>query len=154
MSSLHISAATYADITAHARETFPSECCGFVVARSGREEVVRVTNMQDRLHAADPQTYPRTAATAYYMGNEQLPVIRALERGDLSIEAVYHSHPQHDAYFSEEDHRVAAPDGIPVYPQAVQIVISVYDGTVKVAKAFRWDEGAKRYGEVPLQVSG
>ena len=115
--------------------------------------MVPVSNIQDRLHALDPQQYPRTAATAYSMGAEQLPIVRAHEHGELSIAAVYHSHPQHDAYFSEEDRRNAAPGGEPMYPRAGQIVVSVYDGKVKAVKAFGWDDQRRDFGAVELHVT-
>lgn len=153
MTQVEITQATYAAITAHAAEAFPGECCGFIIERGGREEVVRVSNMQDQLHALDPQTYPRTSATAYTMGKEQLPVLRGAEKGELAIRAVYHSHPQHDAYFSDEDRRNAAPDDEPTFPDAGQIVISVYDRVVKGAKAFRWDPAAKQYADAPLAIA-
>ena len=152
MNPVKICSDTYAAIAAHAAEAFPGECCGFIVERNGREEVVRVTNMQDKLHALDPQTYPRTSATAYTMGREQLPVLRGAEKGELAIRAVYHSHPQHDAYFSDEDRRNAAPDNEPTFPDAGQIVISVYDAVVKGAKSFRWDPIDKAYVDAPLEV--
>lgn len=152
MTPVTVHQSTSTEISAHAAEAFPGECCGFIVDRDGREEVVRVTNMQDKLHALDPKTYPRTSATAYTMGKEQLPVLRAAEKGELVIRAIYHSHPQHDAYFSDEDRRNAAPDNQPTFPDAGQIVISVYDGTVKGAKAFRWNDEVKQYAEAPLEV--
>lgn len=152
MKAVNISQHTSAEISAHAAEAFPGECCGFIVDRGGREEVVRVSNMQDKLHAIDPVTYPRTSATAYTMGKEQLPVLRGAEKGELVIRAVYHSHPQHDAYFSVEDRRNAAPDNEATFPDAGQIVISVYDGAVKGAAAFRWDATAKQYVDAPLEV--
>lgn len=153
MKPVDITQATYIAITAHAAETFPGECCGFIVDRNGVQEVVRVSNMQDKLHALDPQTYPRTSATAYTMGKEQLPVLRGAEQGELVIRAVYHSHPQHDAYFSDEDRRNAAPDNEATFPDAGQIVISVYDGVVKGAKAFRWQPAAKQYVDAALEVN-
>lgn len=145
--------ASYDEITTHAVEAFPDECCGFIIERQGRQETVRVTNEQDRLHALDPVGYPRTATTAYSMGKEQLPVIRAHERVELTIVAVYHSHPQHEAYFSEEDRKNAAPGGEPTYPRAGQVVISVYDGAVKAAKAFRWDDRQRDFVDADLHVT-
>jgi proteasome lid subunit RPN8/RPN11 len=153
MNPVTISHDAYQAITAHAGDAFPGECCGFIVDHGGRVQVVRVSNMQDKLHALDPQTYPRTSATAYTMGKEQLPVLRGAEKGELVIVAVYHSHPQHDAYFSDEDRRSAAPDNEPTFPDAGQIVISVYDGTVKGAKAFRWHAASKQYVDTPLAIA-
>jgi proteasome lid subunit RPN8/RPN11 len=153
MVPVQITRATYAAITDHAIETFPSECCGFIVERQGREKVVRVTNIQDELHARDPKTHPRTSAIAYSMGNEVVDVLRDQDSGEIVIRSVYHSHPQHDAYFSEEDLRNATPFGDPTFPDAAQIVISVYDRSCRDAKAFRWDAAMKQYVEAPLEIT-
>ncbi len=147
-----ISQPNYNDITAHAVETFPRECCGIIVRRGGRQEVVRVTNAQDEMHARDPDAFERTAATAFLMGPEAEPVLLDHLRGRLVIEAFYHSHPQHDAYFSATDRRNALVWDEPSYPDAAQIVISVYDGVAKDAKAFRWDAAQRDFVGVELQI--
>jgi proteasome lid subunit RPN8/RPN11 len=138
-------------LRAHAVETFPEECCGIIVARDGQLAVVRVTNVQNRKHAEHPEQFPRTAATAYTMGPEAAPVLVDHERGRLVIRAIYHSHPQHAAYFSAEDKKQATVWGEPSYPDAAQIVLSVIDGAVRDAKAFRWDESARDFVEVELR---
>lgn len=142
----------YDQISAHAVETFPSECCGIIVRRGGRQEVVRVTNVQDQMHARDPVTYERTSATAFLMGPEAEPVLLEHMRGSLVVEAFYHSHPQHDAYFSPTDRRNALVWDEPSYPDAGQVVISVYDRVVKDAKAFRWDAGERDFVTVDLKI--
>ena len=65
MEALTLERAALDAIFAHARATHPDECCGAVVAADGRQRVHRFTNIQGRLHAADPAAYPRDAATAY-----------------------------------------------------------------------------------------
>jgi proteasome lid subunit RPN8/RPN11 len=143
----------YDAIAAHAIETFPEECCGIVVERAGSIEAVRVTNVQNERHASDPERFPRTAATAYTMGPEAAPVLIDHERGRLAIVAFYHSHPQHDAYFSAEDRKQATVWDEPSYPDAGQIVVSVYDARVKEAKAFRWDDQRRDFVEADLVLS-
>jgi proteasome lid subunit RPN8/RPN11 len=140
-------------LRAHAQATFPEECCGIVVERDGRLDVVRVTNVQNQKHAEYPEQFPRTAATAYTMGPEAAPVLVDHERGRLVIRAIYHSHPQHAAYFSAEDKKQATVWDEPSYPDAAQIVLSVIDGTVRDAKAFRWDGSRRDFIEVPIQVA-
>jgi proteasome lid subunit RPN8/RPN11 len=152
MHPLEITYATYHALTAHAVEAFPHECCGFVVRRGERQEVVRVTNVQDQKHAEDPARFPRTAATAYTMGPEAAPVLIDHERGALTIVAIYHSHPEHDAYFSAEDRTQATVWDEPSYPDAGQIVISVYGSALRAVKAFRWDPAARDFVEAPLHV--
>ena len=147
-----ITPATRDAIAAHALETFPEECCGIVVRKGERQEVVRVTNVQNEKHAGDPERGPRTAATAYTMGPEAAPALIAHERGELTIEAVYHSHPQRDAYFSAEDKKQATVWDEPSYPDAAQIVVSVYDRKVKEIKAFCWDADGRDFVEGDLHV--
>ncbi|MCK6554493.1 M67 family metallopeptidase [Candidatus Binatia bacterium] len=153
MTTVTLAAGSLDAMRAHARATYPDECCGFVIERLGGEEVVPVTNIQNELHARDPHQYPRTAATAYTMGREQVAVIDGVERGQLVLRAIYHSHPEHDAYFSAEDRKQAVgPWGEPNYPQAAQIVLSVRGGAVAAVKAFAWDLVAGDYVEADLGV--
>jgi len=140
------------ELHAHARSTFPEECCGMVVERAGRLSVIRVTNVQNAKHAENPDQFPRTAATAYTMGPEAAPVLVDHDRGRLAIRVFYHSHPQHGAYFSAEDTRQATVWDEPSYPDATQIVLSVIDGDVRDMKAFRWDEAARDFLPVPLHI--
>ena len=65
----------------------------------GREEVRRIANIQNAMHAKDPHTYPRDATIAYLMEpKELLAVLKAIDAG-AELTAFYHSHPNHDAYF-------------------------------------------------------
>lgn len=145
--------ALLAEIHAAARAAFPDEACGFVVERGGGLEVVRVTNIQNQKHAEDPALFPRTAATAYTMGPEAVPILVGHERGALTIHAIFHSHPQHAAYFSAEDKRQATVWDEPSYPDATQLVVSVIDGEVRDVKAFRWQAAARDFVEVPLPAT-
>jgi len=140
------------ELHAHARATFPEECCGIVIERDGQLAVVRVTNVQNQKHAEHPEQFPRTAEIAYTMGPEAAPVLVDHDRGRLTIRAIYHSHPQHAAYFSTEDKKQATVWDEPSYPDAAQIVISVIDGQVRDTKAFRWDDATRDFLEVPLFV--
>lgn len=152
--TLSISAATLAALHAHACEAYPDECCGMIVERDGREEVARITNVQNELHARDPQQFPRTARTAYSMRWADVePLLDAAYKGKLRLHAVYHSHPEHDAYFSAED-RAAAEAWLddPNYAAAGQIVLSVRNRQVQAAKAFGLDTAARDYTEIPLLI--
>jgi proteasome lid subunit RPN8/RPN11 len=141
-----------AEIQAHAEETYPDECCGVVVGRAdGTLAVMRLRNVQDEMHRKDPTRYPRTASIAYTPHAQDFK--RAHEEWEQPgnrLVAFYHSHPEHDAYFSAEDLAQATPFGEPSYPQAAQIVVSVRAGKAVDAKAFRWSEDASTYVETPL----
>jgi len=152
--TLTITRTSLAALEAHACETYPDECCGMLIERDGREEVVPVTNIQNALHAQDPEQFPRTAAIAYTMGREAAPILLATERGELRLRTFYHSHPEHDAYFSAEDRKQAMGGwDEPNYPDAAQIVMSVRGGSVGATKAFAWSAAARAYVEIPLIVT-
>lgn len=144
----------WSEIRAHAEETYPEECCGLVVVREGTPQVVRIRNVQNELHARDPEAFPRTAKTAYSMDYKEVaPLLEAAYQGEIEIVAFYHSHPDHDAYFSAED-RAAAQGWLddPNYAKAAQLVVSVKQGTVVDVQAYAWDPQQGDYQGVPLQI--
>ncbi|HYC56476.1 MAG TPA: M67 family metallopeptidase [Candidatus Binatia bacterium] len=140
------------EIRQHSLQEYPDECCGVVVGcADGNEKVMRIRNVQNEMHEKDPERYPRTARTAYAGHPADLRV--ALEAADApgaSLIAFYHSHPDHDAYFSEEDVAQATPFGEPSYPDALQIVVSVRDRQVRGYKAFAWSADAGSFVECEL----
>jgi len=139
------------EISRHARETFPEECCGVVLSKGAGDRVQPLKNIQNKLHSLDPQTYPRTAVIAYAMDPLELEsVLNQAEANGQKLKAFYHSHPDHDAYFSEEDKAFASPFGEPTFPEAAQIVISIYNRAVKVIRAFAWSPGRKDFAEIPI----
>lgn len=136
-----LSEATRHEIARHAREAFPDECCGVIFTDGNTDWTQRVQNIQNQLHALDPQTYPRTALIAYAMDPKELEaVIDAAHNRGARLKAFYHSHPNHDAYFSEEDKAFASPFGEPTFPGAAQIVVSIYGNTLKDMRVFLWSE--------------
>src|SRR5438445_8252118 len=77
-------------------------------------------------------------------------VIDNANRSGARHKAFYHSHPNHDAYFSPEDKAFASPFDEPTFPGAAQIVVSIYDRTVKRIAAFVWSNEKKDFIEVPV----
>ncbi|MGH7844571.1 MAG: Mov34/MPN/PAD-1 family protein [Candidatus Binatia bacterium] len=139
------------EIELHAIASFPEECCGVVISRSGGDVVERCRNIQNLIHAEDPAGNPRDATIAYAMDPQELmTILNAAETSGGKLKAFYHSHPNHEAYFSEEDKAGATPFGEPTYPEAAQIVISIYDSTVKRVRAYMWKPERKDFVEVPL----
>lgn len=128
-SDLTISTDVMEAIEAHALETYPSECCGFVFgpadAPAHLDEAKREENEADKYHRLDPETFPRTSTT-YFKINE----LRATRTLDAAAEAgrplkvIYHSHCDAGAYFSEEDAATFAHQGQLMWPCAF-IVVSV-----------------------------
>ena len=150
-STIELTENAWTEISRHARETFPEECCGIVLSNGIVDYVQPLKNIQNKLHALDPQTYPRTAVIAYAMDPLELEsVLREGEASGRKLKAFYHSHPDHDAYFSAEDKAFASPFGEPTYPGAVQIVVSIYNRAVKIIRAFAWSPADKDFTEVPI----
>lgn len=148
---------TLEEICEHAKEVYPEECCGVILSTDTQEFVKKCRNIQNQMHKDDPDTYPRDARTAYIMHPDDL--IKVHNESDIQnrpIKAFYHSHPNHEAYFSEKDKTDAMVWGEPAYPGVVYIVISIYEDTIRTIKAFDWDENTSDYLEetVNFDLSG
>jgi proteasome lid subunit RPN8/RPN11 len=152
MTPLTLERTALAEIFAHARATHPEECCGAVVEKDGHDVVRRFTNIQDRLHAEDPEANPRGAETAYAPEpSELLAAIREGEAPGACLKVFYHSHTRVGAYFSGEDRARALFGDEPAYPEVTYVVVSD-SRTPEEARAFRWDEAARDFVEVPLEI--
>ena len=158
--SWKVSRAAHEIMAERAAADYPDETCGFLFAEHGDSgggdgdfTVVPMENIQNRLHAEDPETYPRDARHAYCFDPlEMQRVIDEHERAGRALSGVYHSHPDHDSYFSETDSAAAAPFGEPSYPGVVYAVFSVRNGKVVDLKAFDWSEAEAGYEEVPVII--
>jgi proteasome lid subunit RPN8/RPN11 len=154
-----ISPQILAEIYAHARATYPEECCGFLLGPQGSatiDEVRRCVNEQNRYHALDPQRFPRTARAAYYLGGKDLRFLLESLSSQRSVKIIYHSHPDVGAYFSAEDTRAALgrePDDTvtPQYP-VDHIVIDAQASHIAGAKLFRWAPSQRTFIRVDEYV--
>ncbi len=137
---LPITAPAVAAMQAHAQACYPAECCGLLFGRAAGERFVAMENVADRLHALDPAEFPRTSRDAFAMNEAKVARhVREAESAGERWLAIVHSHIDCGAYFSAEDLRVAAPDGVPIYPQLDQIVIDCRPWGIEEARAFRWN---------------
>lgn len=133
-------------IYAQARAEFPSECCGYLKGRGADARLFPCKNFMDKLHALDPETYPRTSANGYnFGGRELMDFTRSLDSDDPPT-IVYHSHPRVGAYFSSEDEAAALSAGYPVD----YLVVDAQEDGVRGAILFRRvrDAGPNAYVEV------
>ena len=154
-SRLPISAPVLAEIYAHARETYPEECCGFLIGprdSAGVDEVRWCVNEQNRYHAFDPERFPRTARIAYYLGGKDLRFLMQSLDTPRPVKINYHSHIDVGSYFSAEDVRAALgrePDDTtePLYP-VDHIVIDAKADHIGGAKMFRWDQHQRAFVQV------
>ena len=139
---LTFSAAAIQAMQAHAFSHYPGECCGllFGTAANVVSRALPLENLADKLHALDPEENPRTSRDAYAFNEAK--AARQVREGEALGErwlGIFHSHIDCGAYFSSEDIRVAAPDGVPVYPTLFQTVIDCRQGRIIEARTFRWD---------------
>ena len=158
MKAASIRRASMDAIVAQAEREFPFECCGFIVGdnEGSVEEVRPIANIQNRMHAKDPAAFPRDARTAFLMEpKEHLTVMNEVDRRKLALLIVYHSHPDHDAYFSATDRGQACSfdPTEPDYPDTVYLVMSIRAGKFARAAAFAWDSEKKEFAETTLTIS-
>jgi proteasome lid subunit RPN8/RPN11 len=153
---LSIAASVMSELEAHALETYPNECCGFVSGPAAEPLVldayVREANEADKYHKLDPITFPRTART-YFKINE-LRAAKAFEAGEKSgrpIKVIYHSHCDAGAYFSQEDAATFASDNLLMWPCAF-IVVSVQNGAIADRKLWVHVPGTNDFRESKLTV--
>lgn len=127
----------------HASAWYPSECCGLLFAEIGPEVVVRAVcmdNLADRLHERNPEDFPRSGRDYFALNERQ--AARMSEEATASGErwlGIFHSHIDCAANFSDEDQAMAAPDGVPVDPRMWHVVMECREGSVRSARAYRWD---------------
>jgi proteasome lid subunit RPN8/RPN11 len=125
------------------------EVCGFVVLTGGVLQVIPVPNVADRYHERDPARFPRTSRTSYLMEpRAQLRVHESLLDGQGEIVAVWHSHVEVGAYFSDKDRADALVDGEPLLPGAEYLVFGVKGGKVEETRRYVLDGGG--FVERPL----
>ncbi len=141
-------------IIRHLETCYPAEGCGMLVRGPGGPlEVFPMKNV-----AADPEEGRRVhanrgAETMFVPDPKDLYRVNMLEydRG-ARIVGVFHSHPEHDAYFSDTDRQWSAPDGVESYPGAEYLVVSIRGGKANSAAAFRFDSATRRFESRPVPL--
>jgi len=137
-----------ATIRHQAVEEYPEESCGVILVRGAERRLLRCRNVQNELHARDPERNPRTARTAYHIDPQDLLRIGRLESEGFGVAVIYHSHVDAGAYFSETDRRQALIGDEPAYPDATYLVTAVIMGRVEATTAFRWDPTRRDFPSV------
>jgi proteasome lid subunit RPN8/RPN11 len=140
------------EIFRQAEAGYPEEICGLIVgalARPDTWQIRQVPNVANRDRQRDPSGVERDARTAYRMDDRAvLQVLREADGAGLEVLGFYHSHPDHDAYFSAMDTERATLHGTePLWPGAFYLVVSVRGGRAGQAKCFAWDAGRRAFAE-------
>jgi [CysO sulfur-carrier protein]-S-L-cysteine hydrolase len=156
---LRVSRAVLDQVDDEARRAYgkDEESCGFLVgpAVDGPrvDGIVPMVNRAAKLHALDPEAYPRTART--YFDIDSMKFEAAIRRGEAEgrpVKVLYHSHLDVGAYFSPTDAAVAKMgEDAPPWDLAY-LVTSVRSGTVDDRKLFVWDPTTGAFVETPLEV--
>ncbi|OGW58279.1 MAG: hypothetical protein A2Z09_00140, partial [Nitrospirae bacterium RBG_16_43_8] len=116
----------------HCKESHPNEACG-ILAGSG-EEVSKVYKMSNI----------EKSSVSYFMdSNEQFKVMKDMRENNLSMSAIFHSHPSSPAYPSAKDVSLA------FYDNCVYVIVSLMEQE-PVVKGFSIREGAVK--EVRISV--
>jgi proteasome lid subunit RPN8/RPN11 len=139
-------------IRSQAVREYPAESCGVILTRGDERRLMPCRNVQNELHARDPERHPRDARTAYYIDPADLLKIGRLEGEGFSVAVIYHSHIDAGAYFSDTDRRNALLGDEPSYPTATYVVTSVMDGRVDAMAAFRWDAAQRDFRVVAASM--
>jgi len=101
---IRIEPAPWADMVAHARETYPNECCGAMLGTIDGDEKRVETSM--RLKNA----FEGEQAARYELRPEDLMAAdREARARKLDLIGIYHSHPDFGAYFSQTDLKNSCP---------------------------------------------
>ena len=139
------------EIGRHARNTYPAECCGLVLADAeGALRFQAIANIAGTTEAS--ATSSRTRRDGYVMDPKAL--LQALEVADRSggrLWGIVHSHPDVGAYFSSEDRSMALGGGDePLWPGVRYLVVSVRGGQVDGARLYAWDTSRRDFREEEL----
>ncbi|MDE3165728.1 MAG: M67 family metallopeptidase [Acidobacteriota bacterium] len=91
-------------MVAHARKTYPNECCGAMLGTTDGE------TKQVREAIALENAFEGAQAARYELRPEDLLAAdRAARERGMDLIGIYHSHPDCDAYFSATDLKNSCP---------------------------------------------
>jgi adenylyltransferase/sulfurtransferase len=140
-------------IAAHARSTYPAECCGLLLQdRSGGIAFRPIANIAGSAEAQP--TSSRTGRDGYVMDpNALLKALEETESAGGQLWGIVHSHPDVGAYFSREDRDMALGGGDePLWPGVRYLVVSVRGGKVDAARVYSWDPSRRDFSEKELII--
>ena len=114
-----------------ARGEAPNECCGML---AGRGEVV--------LEVFPGRNTDRSPKTYLMHPEDQLRAFRTMDEQGWELVGIYHSHPHTVACPSRTDReRAVDRDGMPLFPGASYVIVSLRDAGEPQVKAFRLTDG-------------
>ena len=123
------------EIVAQARDEAPNECCGIVGSRNG--EAVRLFKARNA----------RASPLAYDIDGRDLQrIYDEIDRDELQVGVIYHSHTRSDPVPSQTDINLASP----FLTDAVHLIVGVKDPERDDLRAWHIRDG--QVSEAPLEV--
>jgi proteasome lid subunit RPN8/RPN11 len=101
---IRIDSEPWAQMVAHAQETYPNECCGAMLGSTdGEQKAVRVAiRLKNSFEGAQAARYELRP-------EDLLAADKAARERNMDLIGIYHSHPDCDAYFSRTDLQNSCP---------------------------------------------
>ena len=138
------------EVYAHAREAFPSECCGWLAGPRDGDAVTtarRCRNAQSQ--GIHPTASMRGEETAYVFSKEDVLAFNHGIDSDEPPRIIYHSHPNGRSYLSSVDIENATdPWGDGKMFPVQQLVVGIDGERVVEAKLFDWSDEARTFVEI------
>lgn len=121
---IRIEPQAWREMVAHARATYPNECCGAMLGRvdNGHKVVELALCLENAFDGEQRHRYE-------VRPEDLLAAERRARREGLELVGIFHSHPDADAYFSETDLKNSCP-------WYSFVVLSVKRGAVEHARSF------------------
>jgi proteasome lid subunit RPN8/RPN11 len=117
------------------------------------DEIVPMENRAAKLHAMDPETYPRTARMYFDIDPLKFErLVHAGEKDGRPVKILYHSHLDAGAYFSETDAQAATMGGPEPTFDLAYLVTSVMKGEIDAHALFVWDPQTRTFVQGTLHV--
>ena len=140
MSRIALRVADLEAIRRHGAETYPEECCGFLLGRVEGEAtlVERLSPVVNEREDSRGNRYlirPETVLSAH----------REARRQGIDVVGYYHSHPDHPAVPSDFDRDHA-------WPGLSYVIVAVAGGIPRELRSWRLDDDRTRFQEE--EVSG
>lgn len=144
MKEVAVSDAFLQEMKAHARESYPDECCGFLIGVAPETEGERRRTIS-ALERARNEFDGERRRRFLILPEELRDIERRMEQSGRAIVGFYHSHPDHPARPSlyDQDH---------AWPWYSYLVLSVTATGVPSVAAFELDADTSTFHETPLVV--
>jgi proteasome lid subunit RPN8/RPN11 len=135
---MKITDAQLKQIYAHAKETYPYECCGFLLGTFADEQV-RQVRLATNLNKEQTDRF-------VFDSKESLQVQLDADEAGLDIIGIYHSHPDWPPIPSQTDMESA-------WENQYFLIASVHEGMPLNTNVWRLaDEGIRRFERVSLEI--